>query len=158
VPGDGGMATVATAQSALASLSPDDVSGCALRFDDTLRDSLDAGSLARALSPRGAFTDRYLRAAMRRLGEVSVDGVVDFVDGSQFRPATPIELEMSISKAREAKGYLALLRGFARALEAEKENRREALRSLVAPELLPSRFAEVFERAAEAERSCSGAV
>ena len=32
--------------------------------------------LSRALTPRGAFTDPYLRAAMRRLGEVSPGGVI----------------------------------------------------------------------------------
>ena len=35
---------------------------------------------------------------MRRLGEVSVDGVVDFVDGSRFRPGQALELEMSLAK------------------------------------------------------------
>jgi hypothetical protein len=157
VPSDAGAA-VERAQAALGSLSRRDVSGCALRFDDTLREGLDPGALARALSPQGEFTDAYLRAAMRRLGEVSVDGVVDFVDGSQYRPSVPLELEMSISNARGAKGFLALLRAFATALEGDDTDRRESLRSLVAPELRPAEFDGVLDRADEAERACAGAV
>jgi hypothetical protein len=42
------------------------VSGCAARFDESLRESLEPAALARALAPRGSFTDPYLRTAMKR--------------------------------------------------------------------------------------------
>src|SRR4030095_10284501 len=71
VPADGGVKAVEQARAALASISTGDVSGCAGRFDQTLHDSLDGAALARALSPRGAFTDPYLRTAMKRLGRGS---------------------------------------------------------------------------------------
>ncbi len=76
VPTDRGAAAVQGALEALSRLGSADLSPCALRFDKALREQLDAGSLARALEPRGAFTDRYVRAAMRRMGEVAPGGVV----------------------------------------------------------------------------------
>jgi hypothetical protein len=155
VPTDGGAGAVDAALAALADLGPDNVGGCALSFDDSLRRQLDPGSLARALSPQGSFTDPYVRAAMRRLGEVSVDGVVDFVDGSQYRPTEPIELEMSLSNAGAAKGFLALLDAFVTRLEASGESRSEALRSLVAPELPAAGFGEILQNARKAESGCS---
>lgn len=156
VPANSATSSVGAALAALAALRAGDVSGCAVVFDDTLRDQLDRGALARALRPRGAFTDRYLRAAMRRLGEVSVDGVVDFTDGNQLRPESPIELEMAISNAATAKGYLALLRTFVERLEPDAEHRGRALKSLIAPELPGPRFDAALQRAAESERLCAG--
>jgi hypothetical protein len=143
------------ALAALASLTSADVSGCALVFDGALRRESDRRLLDRALAPSGEFTDRYLRAAMRRLGELSVDGVVDFTDGNQFRPAAPIELEMAIGDAAGAKGYLALLRAFARAVESTPEAGREALRGLIAPEVRRDAFLRALEGATSEERACS---
>jgi hypothetical protein len=156
VPADSAAEAVADALAALASLSPSDVSGCTLAFDDSLRASLDDGELARALRPQGEFTDRYLRAAMRRLGEISVDGVVDFTDGMQLRPQTTIELEMAINNASHARGYLALLRSFVGRLEGESGDPREALRSLLAPEMPADRFDGQLESAESAEARCAG--
>jgi hypothetical protein len=138
-------------------LTPKDVSGCALGFDDALRASLDEGDLSRALRPQGEFTDRYLRAAMRRLGEVSVDGVVDFTDGMQLRPQAPIELEMAISNAAHARGYLALVRSFVARLEGEDGDPREALRGLLAPEMPADRFDALLESAESVEAGCATA-
>jgi len=145
---------VEAALEALAALGPADVTGCRLAFDDGLRDGLDPGSLARALRPQGDFTDRYLRAAMRRLGEVSVDGVVDFADGTRLRPESPIELEMAISNATTAKGYLALLDALVARLEPDPTYHGAALKSLVAPELSSTAFAAAREQAIANERAC----
>ena len=69
---EGGAATsVQRAQAALARVQRGDVSGCALRFDEELHSQLDPSALARALTPQGSFQDPYLRAALKRLGEVS---------------------------------------------------------------------------------------
>jgi hypothetical protein len=155
VPSDGGRGAVEAALAALERLGPGNVGGCALSFDDSLRSQLDPGSLARALSPQGSFTDPYVRAAMRRLGEVSVDGVVDFVDGSQYRPTEPIELEMSLSNAGLAKGFLAMLDAFVAQLEPSDADHAEALRSLVAPELPTDGFVAILENARAAQSSCS---
>lgn len=154
MPVDSGTSSVADALDALAALSTADVIGCRLEFDDALRHELDAGDLARALRPRGAFTDRYLRAAMRRLGEVSVDGVVDFVDGAQLRPENAIELEMAIANAATAKGYLALLDAFVARLEADPVNRLTALQSLLAPEWPADRFGSLLDRVRQRETEC----
>jgi len=156
VPAESAASGVEAALSALAALGVEDVTGCALAFDETLREALDAGSLARALRPEGAFTDRYLRAAMRRLGEVSVDGVVDFADGTRLRPDSSIELEMAISNAATARGYLALLRSFVDRLEPDPAHRTSALKSLVAPELPGARFDAVVARAESSEAVCAG--
>jgi hypothetical protein len=71
IPGGGGAELVTRARQTLAGIDAGDVSGCAAIFDAKLRGALDPAALSRALAPRGAFTDPYLRAAMKRLGEVS---------------------------------------------------------------------------------------
>jgi hypothetical protein len=157
IPADSAAVAVAAALDALAAIMPEDVSGCALSYDDRLRAGLDQGELARALRPQGEFTDRYLRAAMRRLGEISVDGVVDFTDGMQLRPQAPIELEMAINNAAHARGYLALLRSFVARLEPTGGDPREALRGLLAPEMPADRFDARLEDAEAAEARCVGA-
>lgn len=151
-PGDGGH-VVARAQAALASLEVGDVSGCRLAFDDALRASLDPGDLARALTPRGGFIDPYVRAAMRRLGELSVDGVVDFDDGTRYRPGVPIELEMALSQSGAARGFLALLDAFVDAFE-ERDAQLDALHGLLAPELGRRRFQAALDAARARERAC----
>ena len=148
---------VANALAALASISSEDVTGCALAFDSEMRGQLDSGGLNRALAPQGAFTDRYIRAAMRRLGEVSPDGVVHFTDGSKYSPGIPIELEVSLNQAAQAEGFLALLRKFVYDLEAE-DYRLETYRSLIAPELDSATFDVVVAKADAASGSCLAAL
>ncbi len=156
VPADGGVTAVKNARSALANLGPAAVSGCAARFDTVLRSTIDPSSLSRALAPKGAFTDPYLRAAMKRLGEVSPGGVITMMDGSKFNPASSIELAAAMSQPGEAKGYLALLRAFVNRIESG-EHRDETLHGIVAPELASSKFKAALDQAAAAERSCRGA-
>ncbi len=149
----GGGGDVERARGALGSISSGDVTGCAATFDDSLRRNLDREQLARALSPRGDFTDPYVRAALRRLGEVSNGGVIHMEDGSAFRPGIPIELAAAGSQAASAKGFLALLRAWVRILEPP-EYRAEALRSLVAPELDRAAFSKALAAANAA--GCGG--
>lgn len=149
----GGGGNVERARSALGSIGSGDVTGCAASFDDSLRRDLDREQLARALSPRGDFTDPYVRAALRRLGEVSAGGVIRMEDGSAFRPGVPIELAAAGSQAVSAKGFLALLRAWVRILEPP-EYRTEALRSLVAPEMDRAAFAKALAAANSA--GCGG--
>lgn len=148
--------TVTRARAALDRIRPGDVTGCAAVFDRTLRAGLDRESLARALAPRGDFTDPYLRAALRRLGLVSSEGVITLEDGTRYRPGVPLELEAAATQAVSARGYLALLRQWVRQLEPEGHH-TEALRSLVAPELETASFAEILASARAAERRCLGA-
>ena len=154
IPADGGVEMVARARQTLAGITAEDVSGCAIAFDSSLRGALDPAALSRALAPRGAFTDPYLRAAMKRLGEVSPGGRIAMVDGSKFYSANPIELAAAMSQAAEARGYLALLRTFVNGFEAP-QHRTETLSSLLAPEIGSARFAEILEGADAAERSCA---
>ncbi len=153
VPSDGAAEAVARARAALARLASEHITGCAMHFDRALRGKLDAGALSRALTPRGAFTDRYLRAAMRRLGELTPGGVVEFNGSARFSPTVPIELEAALSQAGDAQGYLALLRRFVAELEGE-EYRRETLRSLIAPELDAARFDAMVDESERRERDC----
>ncbi len=155
VPNDSGHAAVQDALDALAAIDSSHVAGCALEFDASLREQLDAGALNRALAPQGAFTDRYVRAAMRRLGEVTPGGVVAFTDGSKFSPEVPIELEVSLNQASQAKGFLSLLRTFVYDLEDE-EYRAETFRSLIAPELDSNTFNVILEKANAAQATCAG--
>jgi hypothetical protein len=158
VPAGGGAgaegALVRRAQSALARIEKRDVTGCAAVFDEDLRGRLDPEALARALSPRGSFVDPYLRAAMKRLGEVSPGGVITLSDGTRYRASAPIELAAAVSQAAAARGYLALLRRFTEELETAPAYRREMLRSLLAPELEPADFAAALDAAELREREC----
>ena len=152
VPRDGGAAAVERALGALAQLDASDLSPCAMRFDAVLRAQLDAGALSRALEPRGEFTDRYVRAAMRRMGEVAPGGRVEFRDGSIYHPSVPIELDAALSQAGSAIGFLAILRSFSEHMEGD--HAIEALRSLIAPEQDVAAFGEGVDEASRAERSC----
>ena len=154
VPSADSRASVQRALRALDALGPSDISGCAMIFDTALRAELEAGELARALRPQGEVTDRYQRAVMRKLSEISVDGVIDFTDGSRLRTADAIELEMAIANASMAEGYLVLLRGFVMRLESDAPSQQAALKSLVAPDVSPQDFDAIWRRAHEAERVC----
>jgi hypothetical protein len=144
---------VQDALAALARITPADVTGCALAFDSSMRDQLAPGALSRALAPQGDFTDRYVRASMRRLGEVTPGGVVSFTGGSKYSPAVPIELEVSLNQAAGAQGFLALLRSFVFDLEGEGYQ-VDTYRSLIAPEIDSSSFDVVLEKAQASEASC----
>ena len=139
----GGSGNVDRARGALSSIGSGDVTGCAAGFDSALRRNLDPEQLSRALSPRGDFTDPYVHAALRRLGEVSPGGMIHMEDGSAFRPGVPIELAAAATQAASAKGFLALLRAWVRVLEPEAY-RSEALRSLVAPEMDRASFSKAL--------------
>jgi hypothetical protein len=148
-----GATPVQRAQAALREIQPGAVSGCAQAFDAALHEQLDPSALARALAPSGGFSDPYLRAALKRLGELSPDGELTLVDGTRFRAAVPIELSAAASQAAEVKGYLAMLRELVARLEPPPD-RRESLRGLIAPELGVASFAAAMDAAEERERSC----
>lgn len=153
VPRDGGAAEIERARAALARITSDAVGACALRFDESVRDQLDPADLARALTPSGAYTDKFLRAAMRRLGEVSPGGAIRMRDGSRFDVSLPIELMAAASQPGEAIGYIALLRQFVAELEPPPY-RRGVLRGLIAPELSRERFDVILDSAERTEASC----
>jgi hypothetical protein len=155
VPSQGAENMVGRAQAALSRLDRRDVTGCAAVFDDAFRSSLNREALTRALVPHGGFTDPYLRAVMKRLGELSPEGAVTLEDGTRLNPAAPIELAAAMSQASEVKGYLAALRAFSRELEGP-ERAPETLRGLVAPELEPASFAAALAGAEAQEKSCRG--
>lgn len=146
-------AGVERTRDALAQIGPEDVSGCALAFERSLREALDPAALSRALAPRGRFTDPYIRAAIRRLGQVWPGGAIELTDGSRFSPDSSIQLSAAHNQAAEVRGLLALLRGLVARLEPDSQ-RRAVLHGLIAPELSASAFASAHEAAADAERRC----
>jgi hypothetical protein len=152
----GGPSSVQLARQALARIDAGAIGGCAMRFDAELRQQLDPAALARALTPKGAFQDPYLRAALKRLGEVSPSGGVTLVDGTRYQTSVPLELAAASSQAAEVQGYLAVLRSFVAELEPAPY-RRGTLRGLVAPTVGPSDFEQMMDRAETAERSCLAA-
>jgi hypothetical protein len=156
VPRDGGAADVERARAALARIDGADVAGCALEFDRALRDQLDPAEVARALTPNGSYTDNYMRAAMKRLGEISAGGVIRMLDGSEFRGSIPIELMAAATQPGQAIGYLALLRTFVAELEPEA-HRSHTLRALVAPERPQSSFDGALSVAEQREQGCLAA-
>ena len=157
IPEDQGAESIERARSELSRIAAHDVIGCAARYDDALHAALDAEQLARALTPRGEFTDPYLRAALRRLGEVSPGGAIHLRDGRRYRPEVPLELAAAASEAAAAEGYLALLRRWVALLEPASY-RTEALRSLIAPETDSLTFEGAVADALSAERICRQAL
>ncbi len=155
VPADGGVQAVQRARATLAAIGAAEVTGCAASFDSALREGLDPASLARALSPHGAFTDPYLRAAMKRLAEVSPAGRIAMRDGTNLLGASQLELAAAMSQPSEALGYLALLRVFVTRLEGGNAL-ASTLRGLIAPELSPDEFLKVLRAAEAAEARCRG--
>ncbi len=153
IPKAGATGEVERVKVALARLRASDVTGCALHFDAALRKALDPSDLARALTPRGEYTDRYLRAAMQRLGQISAGGKVTLTDGTTYRPAAPLELAAAMSQAAVVKGYLAALRSLAAHLEGGAA-RVQTFQSLVAPEHEVGEFAATVKAAEAAERRC----
>ncbi len=150
---DAGAEAVARTRAALAAITPADVTGCAAVFDETLREALDPERLSRALAPRGEFTDPYLRAAMRRLGEISPGGLVTLRDGTQLDVRSAMQLSAASNEGAQARGFLALLRRLVAHMQAEPD-RAAVLRSLIAPEADPGRFAEHLAAAERAEAEC----
>ncbi len=148
-----GATPVQRAQAALKAIQPGMVAGCSVEFDAALHERLEPSALARALAPTGGFTDPYLRAALKRLGELSPDGTLTLVDGTRYRPTVPIELSAAASQAGEVQGYLAMLRQFVAGLEPEPD-RRESLRGLIAPELGAASFDEIMKAAEQREQQC----
>lgn len=153
VPPDGGAAGIERARAALSRIGAGAVGGCEAAFDAALRERLDPERLARALSPRGGFVDPFLRAALKRLGEVSPGGAIEMVDGTRYRVSVPLELMAAASDPVHAKGYLALLRRFVDELEP-RDHRREALRGLVAPELPAAAFGALLDEASAQRARC----
>jgi len=151
-PGSGAEA-VTRVKAALERIRTADVADCAAVFDETLREGLDPAALSRALTPSGQFTDPYLRAALRRLGEVSQGGVIELLDGSRFQPDVPIHLSAAQDQAPSARGYLALLRALVALLEPA-DQRSAVLHGLLAPELPAEEFARLLDRAETAEQGC----
>lgn len=148
-----GTTGIERARAALARIRPGDVTGCAARFDDALRSALDPAKLTAALTPHGSFIDPYLRAAMRRLGEISPDRTVKLTGGNRYDTRVPLQLAAAQSEAGNVRGYLALLRRFVALMEAA-DQRTDVLRGVLAPELAPEAFADGLARAQAAERAC----
>jgi hypothetical protein len=137
----------------LARIRPEAVSGCALRFDEALREDLEPTHLARALIPSTDFVGPILRAAVRRLAELSAEGQLRLVDGTLLRPDLPLEFEAALGQAHRVEGLLALLRALA-TQTGGAEARWQVLRGLVAPELDQASFEDRATEAERAERSC----
>jgi hypothetical protein len=153
VPSDGTVVAVDEAREVLGRIQPDDVSGCALEFDRSLRSQLEAEALSRALAPSSSFLDPYLRAALKRLGELSPDGVIALTDGSRFRPSIPLELSAASVQSAQAVGYLVLLRKFVAELEPSIDQ-YNTLRGIIAPEATNAGFDAIIEAAEDSERRC----
>jgi hypothetical protein len=156
IPPDHGAEGVRRAREALAQIEAADVSGCALEFDRALREQLDPADLAQALSGPDPLTRPHLRAALRRLGEVDPGGAIALEDGTRYQAGVPIELDAAESEASHALGYLALLRSLVAKLEPEPY-RRATLRSLVAPQTVPSSFDAALAGAEAREARCLAA-
>jgi len=153
VPAEGNAEVLARSVDALGRIRRSDVSGCALEFDRSMRSQLDSAALSRALAPSSGFLDRHLQSALERLGALSPDGLITLVDGSKFRPSVPLDLAAARDQSADAIGFLSLLRAFVAELEPS-EHRRDALRGVIAPEMVRERFDAVAAVAEDLERRC----
>jgi len=146
-------AAIDRARNVLARTMPARVFGCALEFDTVLRGELGVAALDRALVSGASHPARFLRAGMRRLGELSPDGAIHMLDGSRYRASHPIELAAAVGQPGSAIGFLSLLRAFTDGMEPEPL-RRVTLHSLLAPELEHSRFDAALDAAERREHLC----
>jgi hypothetical protein len=141
-------ARVARTREALARIGAERVFGCGLAFDTALRNALERDALSRALAPSSRTLGPTLRAAMRRLGEISDEGTLQLDDGQSLDSRRPLEIEFALSRAAEVRGYLSLLRELSEELE-DVEWQATALQGLIAP----AQHADAFRAAlAAAER------
>ena len=139
---------------ALDGVSPADVSGCALSWESSIRGGLDASELARALGVSARDGDDAFRhAAMRRLGELSKNGVVRSRNGTEYRVEAEVESFAASSVAPEIIGYIALLRSAAVTLTSST-HRHEVLRGLLAPELATADWKAREHEADRTEQAC----
>jgi len=150
----GNAAVLARSEDALNRIQREDVFGCALDFDRSMRSQLDPAALSRALVSASGFLDPHLRLALQHLGELSPDGLITLVDGSKFYASVPLDLAAARIQSAEVIGFLSLLRAFIAELEPP-EHRRGALRGAIAPELDREHFDASVEIAEDLERSCS---
>lgn len=153
-PREAGDAAMGRARDVLARMASARVSGCALEFDTVLRGELGVAALDRALVSGASHPARFLKAGMRRLGELSPGGAIHMLDGSRYRASHPIELAAAVGQPGSAIGFLSLLRTFTDGMEPEPL-RRVTLHSLLAPELEHSRFDTALGIAERRERICA---
>jgi hypothetical protein len=154
LPPEGGAADIARSRKTLARIRTADVTGCAEAFDRVIQEKLDPADLARALAPKDRFMDRYVRATIKRLGEISPNQQVRLIDGTRFDVSVPIELSAAASQASRVVGYMAMLRSFIFDLE-EPGMQRPTLKGLIAPEVSSVRFDAVMDLAEESEQQCT---
>ena len=76
------------------------------------------------------------------------------IDGSKFRPSSPLDLAAASAQSAEAIGFLSLLRAFVEELEPTAQ-RRNTLRGVIAPELESEDFAAIVDIAEDHERRCN---
>jgi hypothetical protein len=124
-------------------------SPCHGRFEAVLREGLDAEVIARATRPSGSIADLYRREAMMLIGRTD-HGTVRTASGETLRTGSPIELEMALQGAGGVEGYIALLGAYART----QPEPTIVMRSLLAPDLEPVAFDQVYQRAEAAYSSC----
>lgn len=154
IPPEGGAAEIERSREILARIRSADVTGCAEIFDRVIQDELDPEQLARALTPKDRHMDRYVRATIERLGEVSPGQQVRLIDGTRFDVRVPIELSAATSQASRVLGYMALLRSFIFHLEAP-DFQRPTLKGLIAPEISSVQFDAVMDLAEASEAQCT---
>jgi hypothetical protein len=154
LPPEGGAAEIARSRETLERIRSTDVTGCAGAFDRVLQEELDPEMLARALTPKDRFMDRYLRATIKRLGEVSPGQQVLLADGTRFDVSVPIELSAASSQASQVVGYMAMLRSFIFYLEPP-DFQRPTLKGFIAPEVSSMRFDTVMDLAESSEHQCT---
>ncbi len=155
VPAEGNAAALARCQQALDRIQRSKVFGCGLEFDRAMRSRLDPEALSRALTPSAAFLAPYLQSALRRLGELSPDGLIELTDTTKFLPSKPIDLAAASARSAEAVGYLSLLRELVAELEPTDRDRRNTLRGVIAPEMSREQFDGISDFAEDLERRCS---
>ena len=129
---------------------------CEGPYDRALRDALTDRELAGRLGRDDHPYRATLRAALRRLAEVSPDAVLHTVHGEQIAPASPLEFELAWSRSAEIEGYLGWLGVLAERLDPDDRGAL-ALRSLIAPDWSAARFHALLASAQSARESCRAA-
>ncbi len=140
-------------RSALRKMTETTRGSCARAFESILRSELDERALLQSLGRDDHAERAALRAALRRMTEVTKERTLQLLSGTRLRAASPLEFELAWTRRTEVQGYLDWLHDFAALVEPDDAGSR-AFRGLVAPTWRPSAFDELLHTALRERDRC----
>ncbi len=142
---------------AVASMEAPSGDVCQGAWEQALRVELSDRELSGLLGRDDHPYRATLRAALRRLAELSPDRTLHTTGGTALVSGSPLEFELAWSRSAEIDGYLRWLHDVAQRIEPEDEGTR-AFRSMVAPGWEVGRFDRLLASARTGLEQCQRGV